>query len=704
MSIIQNIRDKAAWLVFIVIALSLLGFLLMDAFVGGRGRGGLFGGNNTTIGSVNGEKIDYVDFQKRVQMVEDQYQQQGYPMNEMMRQNVQEQVWNQVIEENVLEEEYEKLGLTVTPKELEDILFGANPPQDLRQQFTNEQGVYDVNAAKAAIAELRKQKDNPMAKNFSDNYLPALMDARKREKYASLLGNTFYVPKWMAEKMISDNSQLASMSFVAVPYNTVSDSAAEVKVTDADITDFINKHKEEFKQEASRSITYVSFSAAPTAADSSAVKTGLENLRTEFATAADPAAFLVRNNSDLPYFDGFVLKSKLQVPNADTIRSMADGSVFGPYLDGGSYVVAKMIGKRNLPDSVKCRHILVSSQTNTDSVAKARIDSIETAIRGGADFAALAAKYSEDPGSKDKGGEYDFASQQFGSLAKEFAEVIFYGVTGDKKVVKTSFGYHYIEVLNQKNFEPAYKIAYLSRPIVPSVETENVASGAANQFAGESRNAKAFDENATKKTLTKLIAQDIKPNDIMIAGLGSSRQLVRWINEAKPGDVSEPFNIDDKYVVAMLTEINKEGVMSAAKARPQVEFLIRNNKKAEVISKKIGASNSLEAIATATQQAVLRSDSVRFASPFIPNVGQEPKVIGAAFNKANQSKISAPITGNAAVFVIKTENISAMPDGGINAETQRNAMMQQMRQSAGFRAMDALRKAANVKDDRAKIL
>ena len=704
MSIIQNIRDKAAWLVFIVIALSLLGFLLMDAFVGGRGSGGLFGGNKTTLGSVNGEDIEYVDFQKRVQMVEEQYQQQGYPMNEMMRQNVQEQVWNQVIEENVLETEYEKLGLTVTPKELEDILFGANPPQDLRQQFTNEQGVYDVNAAKAAIAELRKQKDNPMAENFSKNYLPALMEARKREKYASLLGNTFYVPKWMAEKMIADNSQLAAMSFVAVPYNTVSDSAAEVKVSDADITDYINKHKEEFKQEANRGISYVSFSAAPTSADSSAVRTGLENLRIEFSAAADAAAFLVRNNSDLPLYDGYVLKSKLQVPNADTIRSLADGSVFGPYLDGGNYVVAKMIGKRNLPDSVKCRHILVSLQTNTDSIAKSRIDSIEAAIRGGADFAQLAAKYSEDPGSKETGGEYDFGSQQFGTIAKEFAEAIFYGATGDKKVVKTSFGYHYIEVLAQKNFEQAFKIAYLSRPVVPSVETENAASGAANQFAGESRDAKSFEANATKNSFTKLIAQDIKPNDIMIPGLGSSRQLVRWINDAKPGDVSEPFNIEDKYIVAMLTEINKEGVVSAAKARPQLEFLLRNNKKAEVIGKKIAASNSLEAVATATQQTVLRSDSVRFASPFIPNVGQEPKVIGAAFNKANQSKISAPITGNTAVFVLKTENISALSDGGMNADTQRNAMMQQMRQSAGFRAMDALRKAAKVKDERAKIL
>jgi peptidyl-prolyl cis-trans isomerase D len=703
MSIIQNIRDKAAWLVFIIIALSLLGFLLMDSVSGARGRG-IFGGNQTSLGSVNGKEIDYVEFQKRLQMQENQFQQQGYPINEMMRQNIQEQVWNQFIEENVLETEYKKLGLAVSGQEVNDILFGDNPPADFRQQFTNENGQYDVNKAKQAVDALKKQKNDPMAKNFNEQYLPALANFRLREKYTALLANTYYIPKWMAEKTAAENNQIAAIKFVAVPYNTISDSLPEIKVTDQDITAYISKRKEEFKQEASRSISYVSFSAAPTNEDTAIVRTNLENLREEFRNAPDAAQFLTRNNSDVPYFDGYVLKSRLQVPNADTIRELPDGAVYGPYLDGGNFVVAKMLGKRSLPDSVKCRHILISTQTNTDSVAKARIDSIVGAIRGGASFASMATQFSEDPGSKETGGEYDFGSQQMGNLAKEFADFIFYGSTGEKKIVKTDFGYHYIEILNQKGFEQAYKVAYLSRPIMASQQTENTASGAANQFAGESRDAKSFDANATKQNLTKLIAQEIKANDIMVPGLGSSRQLVRWVNDASVGEVSEPFNIEDKYIVAVLTEINKEGLMSPAKARALVEFQVRNQKKAEAIKKKIGTANSLDAVATATQQSVLNADSVRFSSPFIPNVGQEPKVIGAAFNKAYQSAVSAPIAGNGGVFVLKTEAISAVPDAGLNADEQRKMMMQQMRQSAGFRAVDALRKAANVKDERSKVL
>jgi peptidyl-prolyl cis-trans isomerase D len=705
MSIIQSIRDKAAWLVFGVIALSLLGFLLMDAFVGRGGRG-LLSGNKTTIGSINGNDVEYVDFQKKVKAMEDQYQAQGYPMNEQMRQNIQEQVWSQSIDETLLDDEIQKAGVTVTPKELDDILFGANPPQDFARNFMNEKGEYDANAARQAIADLRKRKNDPRAQSFEDEYLPALLQNRVREKYASLIGNSTYYPKWLLEKTNTDNSQLASISYVATPYSSISDSA--VKVSDDDIKSYIGKHSEEFKQEASKSIAYVTFSAAPTSADSSAQLNQIGSLKNEFASTNDVSGFLMRNGSATNYTDMYVVKSKMQMPNADTIRSLADGSVFGPYLDGGSYVLAKMISKRNLPDSVKCRHILIAThdrqgnQILPDSVAKARIDSAVALIKGGANFADVCAKYSDDGGSKDKGGEYTFSSIKFSELAKEFAETIFYGNTGDKKVVKTSLGYHYIEVLNQKDFETAYRVAYLSKAISASQETDNAASGLANQFAGESTNAKAFDANATKRNYNKLVATDIKPTDGSIQGLGSNRNLVRWINEAKVGDVSDAFDVDDKYVVAMVTEDNAEGTMSAAKARPQVEFIVRNQKKAEQIKTKLaGKTSSLETAAAAVGQQVYNADSIRFASPFIPNVGQEQKVIGASFNPGLKGKVSDPIAGNGGVFVIKVNNVSA-ESTGINVDQQRQAMMQRAKSESAYRSIQVLRKAATIKDNRAK--
>jgi peptidyl-prolyl cis-trans isomerase D len=260
----------------------------------------------------------------------------------------------------------------------------------------------------------------------------------------------------------------------------------------------------------------------------------------------------------------------------------------------------------------------------------------------------MVVKFSEDEGSKDKKGEYDFSSLQIGNISKEFADVIFYGNAGDKKTVRVENaqygGYHYIEVLSQKNFEPAFKVAYLTKAIVTSDATDNAAMGLASQFAAESRNRKNFEENAKKRNLNRFTAAEIKPLESNIQGIGESRELVKWMYQAEVGDVADrPYLVGDKYVVPVLTQVAAEGSMSAQKARPLVEFIVRNEKKANQIIGKIGSANTLEGIGKAVGQSVSQSDSVLFSSPYIPNVGQELKVVGAAFSKENQAKVSAPI-------------------------------------------------------------
>ncbi len=713
MSIIQRIRDKAAWVLSIFIGVALLGFLVQDAFVGKSGRG-LFGGNATTVGVVNGKKLEVADFEKKIKQAEDQYQSMGYPMNDMMRQNVREQTWNQFISETTIEEEVDKLGIAVSSKELDDMLFGPNAPEDFRKQFTNEQGVYDVNAAKNAIAQLRKQKNNSMADNFNNVYLPALVNNRLHEKFLSLLGNTSYFPKWMLEKMNSDNSSMAAVSYVHVPYTTIPDST--VKVSDEEITNYVSKHKEEFKQEESRSIAYVTFDASPSSADTADLRNKLESLKKEFAATpeADINAFLVRNGTQSNFTDAYYSKTVIQVPNKDSVMALPKGGIYGPYLDGGSLTIAKKIDEKTLPDSVRVRHILIATDDPRsgqhildDSIAKKRIDSIEVAIKSGARFDSLAKKLSDDKNTQDggsavKGGDLGYFAAN--TMAKAFNDFSFNGKVGERKVVKTEFGYHYIEIMDQKNFNPAYKIAYLAKPIIASQETDDKASGQASQFASESRNAKSFDEKVKKGNYNKLLATDIKPNDMNIPALGSSRQLVKWVYDAAVGDVSEMFTIDSKYAVVMLTEINKEGIMSPAKARPLIEYIIRNQKKAEQIKKKIGTPASLEAVATTTNQQVSKTDSLSFARPFFLNAGQEGKIGGYVFNPAVKGKISSPVAGNGGVYVLRTENVYAKQNEAGNIEQQRMALIQNQKSSAARGVVEAsLKKAATVKDNRSKI-
>jgi peptidyl-prolyl cis-trans isomerase D len=700
MSVIQQIRDKYAALVISLIALSLIAFILMDAFVAPGSTSG-----STTIGKVNGHKIEREDFEKKISMQQAMYGEQAPPREQLVS-----NVWDMSVDEIVMQEEYNKLGLKFGAKELSDVLFGVNPPQWLRGEFTDPQtGIYNVNAAKQYFAQVKKKKNDPNTEMFNEAYIKPTISQGLRSKYAALLAQSVYVPKWMAEKMIADQNSMASFSYVSVPYASISDSA--VKVTDDDVRAYMDKHKKEFEQEEeTRSISYITFDAFPNQQDSLNTYNQVIGLKDEFAGTTDMKSYLARVSSETQYLDAYSPGSKIQVPFADSIKRLADGQVFGPYVDGPNYSIAKMIGRRSIPDSVKVRHILIKTGERgqlslPDSIAKKRMDSIEAAIKGGADFNAMVQQYSDDAGSKGTKGEYEFSSIQFSNLTREFAEVAFYGNTGDRKVVKVDnpagySGYHYIEVMSQRNPETGYKIAYLSKPISASQETINSANSAAAQFAGSSRNKKAFDENVTKAGKQPLAAPDLKKSDYNVAALGESRQLVRWVYDNEVGDVSEPFEVNDRYVVAVINSIDKKGLMSVAKARLMAEPFIRNEKKAQmIISTKLKAGGTLEAIATAVGVGVMRADSVSFAQPFIPNIGNEPKVAGAAFNKALQGKVSEPIAGNTGVFVIRVEGISAMP-GMTNAEDQRRQMEMQQKQMGGYRTMQALRKAADVDDNR----
>ena len=401
-----------------------------------------------------------------------------------------------------------------------------------------------------------------------------------------------------------------------------------------------------------------------------------------------------------------ILRYKLKDISNLSILNIGVGKTFGPYIDGKNFTIAKVIGTKSWPDSASVRHILIATVNpqsgqliRPDSIAKKLADSIKLAVAGGADFNALVQKYSDDQGSKAKGGVYDYFAQ--GQMVGAFNDFSFDNPVGAKAVVKTDFGYHYMEVLKQTAKGPAYKIAYFSRTVEPSDETISAASTAAAQFAAESRNAKQFEAAVTSKKLVPRVAE-VRPNDYTIIGLGSARSLIKWVYENKVGNVSEPTNLGDKFIVALIAESKEEGLPDAKTARIQVESIIRNQKKAAEIIGKIGNNRDLGAIATAFKTNVLNADSISYFSPFIPGVGMEPKLTGAAFNPAVKGKVSEPIPGNSAVYVINTTNVGLMPAGNADYSGRRMQMEQGMKQNGPNAALQALTKAATVKDRRIK--
>ncbi len=691
MSIIQNIRDKGAWIIFTIIVIALVAFVLQDG-IGKQGNTSI-----TDLGKVNGVSINKIDFEEKLDIQVQNYASQG-----VKREQIIGFLWNQEVDRILYKNEENKLGISVGTKELSDVLFGTESP--FKQEFTDPTtGEFKVNDAKQAIAQLKKGKNQEQIKNIEKMYIEPSIENRLRNKYQALIVKGVQVPSWMVQKQYAESNSIANINIVGIPYSSISDST--IKVTDDEIASYIKENAAAFQvEEASKNISYVGFSAAPTSADSTSALNTVNALKAEFQAAPDAAVFLNKAGSDLPFYNSYISGKSLQVPNKEAIIASGVGNVYGPYIDGKNYTIAKVIGVKQWPDSASVRHILIATAgqngqiVRDDSAAKKLIDSIKLAIAGGTSFDAMVQQYSDDAGSKTNGGKYEMFSQ--GQMVGPFNDFSFDNSVGSKGVVKTDFGYHYIEVLKQTPRSPAYKIAYLSKAILPSNETISAASAAAAAFASSAKDLKSFNEEAIKINKQAFPATGIKAMDFEIPGLGESRSLVRWVNENNINAISEPTEIGDNYFVAVITGAEKQGLISVTSARPQVEGIIRDQKKAVQIKQNF-KGNTIEEIANSAKTIVQAADSISFNYSMIPGIGNEPKVVGAAFNKSLLNKPSAPIAGNAGVFVISVKNQGAKVAS--QDLTSFEADLLNRTRSVVYRTNVGLKKIAKIVDNRIKV-
>ena len=688
MSIIQNIRDKGAWIIFTIIVIALIAFVLQD----GLGKQG-----NTTVtdlGTVNGVSINKINFEEKLEIQVQNYASQGIKREQLIG-----FLWNQEVDRLLYINEQEKLGITVGNKEITDVLFGTESP--FKQEFTDPNtGEFKVNDAKQAIAQVKKSKNQEQINQIEKLYIEPSIENRLRNKYQALIVKGLQLPSWMVQKQYNELNSIANIEIVGVPYTSISDST--IKVTDDEVAAYIKENAAAFQvEEASKSINFVGFSAAPTSADSMSVLNSITALKADFQAAPDAAVFLNKAGSDLPFYNSFISGKSIQIPNKEAILAAGVGNTYGPYVDGKNYTIAKVIGVKQWPDSASVRHILIATAgqngqlVRDDSTAKKLIDSIKSAIAGGVSFDEMVLKYSDDAGSKEKGGKYEMFPQA--QMVGPFNDFSFDNAVGSKGVVKTDFGYHYIEVLKQTPRSPAYKIAYLSKAILPSSETIGVASAAAAAFASASKDLKSFNQEAVKLNKQSFPASGIKSMDYEIPGIGESRTLVRWVYENDMNSVSEPTEVGDSYFVAIISGEEKVGLASVASAKPQVEGIIRDQKKATQIKQGF-KGNTMEAIAASVKTTVQTADSINFNYSLIQGIGNEPKLVGAAFNKAFLNKPSAPIAGNAGVFVINVKAQGAKVAAQDLASFESDLLNRT--RSVIYRTNIGLKKVAKIKDNR----
>ncbi|MFM2047892.1 MAG: hypothetical protein RI955_438 [Bacteroidota bacterium] len=699
MAIIGKIRERFGVVVSIVIGLALLGFLLMSAL---NSESSSLRNKDTIIAKIDGTKIEFNEFASIENKNTEQYEMfnsNGKAIDENVRQSLREQSWSELIQNTLMQNKYDELGIMVTTEEMQAQLAGNSPHQVIRQQFGDPKtGQFSPSNVTRFLnsEDFKNNKENVQKRwMFIKDYVNK---DRFTNKYNKLVTKGFYIPKFMADMDAKEKGDKVNIKFAYVPFTTVADD--KVKPTDAEIKEYAEKHIRQFaKEEEERKVDFVSFDLVPSADDIAKATNSLAILVDSFRRTKNDS-LLVTANSEMDIDGKFYTKANMPSSIKDTFFSKPVKAVVGPYTEGGFIKISKIVSRKLMPDSVKASHILLAAQGDTTAVNR-RADSILAAIKKGANFADLARKYSADPGSKDKGGDLGYFTS--GRMVPEFDAACFNGKKGDIKKVTTQFGIHLILIVDQKGINNNVQVFTIAKNLHPSHETEMFITNKANEFASKNTTAATFDAAAKNLGVQN---RNIKQNDANIMGInGSARELIKnfvYNEDTKVGNVSAVYTIDNKLIVAKLSSIAEKGKADIETNKGMIENEIRKQKKVEIISKdmaaKLAGKSSIQDAAAALGDTVHTAKGLSFGQPFM-SIGFEPEVVGTAFG-LKQGAISKPVVGNAGMFVISTESVeAAQPNPMMN---NRATLENQYSSGIEYKLLGELKKHANIKDNRSK--
>ncbi|MBI5219231.1 MAG: peptidylprolyl isomerase [Bacteroidia bacterium] len=698
MAVLQSIRNRAGVVIAVVIGVALFAFVLSDMMRSGKS---LTRESDLEIAEVSGKSIDYHQYMAKVdEIAEIQKQNSGKTsLDENTVEMIREQTWDLIIKQMVMEDEYNELGLAVTPDELKDMTFGRNIHPQVKQLFTDPNtGIFDT----ARVVHFLKNMEQDQTGKQKAYWLfveDALMRDRMVTKYNNLIKKGLYITTEQARREADEKNFKFNFKFVAQNYSAVSDSA--VKVSDADINDYYNKNKSKYEQDASRDIEYVTFEVNPSEDDMKAAGDAINRLKTDFESAEDDKQF-VNLNSDVPFNETYFTKGKMAPVLDSALFDAKIGTIYGPYLENKTYMISKLLQIKNLPDSVKASHILISIDQDTDSAkAQATADSLKKLIEKKADFAELAKKFSKDPGSGQKGG--DLGWFKHGMMVKPFNDACFNGKKGELVIVTSQFGVHLIKIVDKSKEAKNVMVATIERLIKPSSRTYQNAYTLSSRFSGDNNTKEKFDKAVTEKGMNKKIANNIRENDKRVAGLENPRELVRWAYQSNKGDVSKAFEFGNVFVVAKLAEVREKGTAPVEQKKEEIEIIVRRDKKAEMLIQKlenqIKAEKTIDGLAAKLNTTVGTAENISFSSFSIPGAGIEPVVI-ATVTAMPVNKLSGPLKGNNGVYAVSVDNKTEAKDADFSVE-QKN-MLNSIQSQVDYKAYEALKKLANIKDMRSK--
>ena len=662
MATLQKIRSKGPLLV-IVIGLALFAFIAGDAWKVLQPHQG-----KQDVGEVNGEVLSAQDYQKMVDELSEVIKLTNglNSLTEDQLNNVKDQVWQSYVNNKLIAEQAEKLGLKVTDAEIQSIIDQGTHPLLMQTPFRNPQtGMFDKDMLKKFLVDYANLNASQMPAQYVEYYQKmgafwqfvekTLAQSTLAEKYQNLVAKSLISNPVAAEDAFNSRTEQSDLLLAGVPYSSINDST--IQVSDSEIKDRYNEKKEQFKQLVeTRDIRYIDVKVVPSDADRKAVEKEVTEYSNQLAsTTADFGTFVRSTGSSVNYSDVPVSKSVFPADVASRLDSTNVNEVYGPYYNqtDDSFNAFKLLAKVSSPDSIQFRQIQVYA--DTEEKTKTLADSIYNALKGGADFAAVAKIYGQT-GEATWVNAQSWEGSELDADNSKFINTLLNQPVNELANISIGQANLILQVMNKKSMQTKYKVAVVKREVEFSKETYNAAYNKFSQFVAQNTTIDSMVKNAEESGYTLMPRTDLSSAEHYVGGVRSTREALKWIFAAKPGEVSPLYECgeNDHLMVVALDKIHEAGYRDINSVAEMLRAEIRRDKKAEKIMEEMKKYNSIAQV-KGMKDAV--SDSVKhvtFSAPaYISVTRSSEPVIGAVAAKTAANKVSAPIKGNGGVYMIQ---------------------------------------------------
>ena len=708
MAVIRKIRSYSGLLIAII-GFGLAAFVLGDLFQYGPRQGR--GQQDMKLAEIGSTTITYPEFDQRFNQQLENWKQQTGESSPDRRQmyRIRQQVWNQMVEEILIEEELEKVGIDVSSDELFELVAGDDPHPFIVQSFTDPQtGEFQAGQVRQFIQNIDMME--PQMRNQWLMLEQHIKNERKEEKFQNLVKKSYTVPEIFAELNHQAKREYVDIEFIGKDYNDISDD--EVSLSEDDIQKAYNENKNDFKQEHTRDLEYVAVPVHPTEEDIEEVRINIEELKEELQEVEDVERF-VNSVSDEPMDEQYYTKDELAEEIDSVMFDSPEGTIYGPYEKDNSFAVAMLNDIQFRPDSMQASHILISHRRTasaqqqqvqrTQSQAREKADSLLSVARENpARFPQLAMEFSDDPSAAMNQGDLGWFND--GDMVPEFNEAVVNNNVGDIVKVESDFGFHIIHITDHSPTSKKVQVAEITREIRPSSSTYRQVFREVSEFADMIRRDEDFESAAREKGYSTREATHVDKMDNTLPGIERAREIVRWAydEETKVGSTSQIFDLDEKIVFARLAKIREEGTPRLEEIRNEIERIALENKKFEIIAEEMQQAiiehESLDRVAESLDLEVNSANNINFSTTNLPGFGREPKVIGHAFG-LSENQISQPVKGNNAAFLIQVVNKTEREATKELAETIEE-LQNNFGNKVANETIKALRENADIKDNR----